>query len=55
MRMGLAGSIVRMGRGEKRRQIVVGKSEGKRPHGRSRRRCEKNIKSDLKEIGRDSG
>jgi hypothetical protein len=35
-----------MGRGE-----VVGKPEGRRPLGRSRRRCEDNIKVDLQEMG----
>jgi hypothetical protein len=30
---------------------LVGKLEGKRPLGRSRRKCENNIKMDLREIG----
>ena len=29
----------------------MGKPEGKRPHGRTRRRWEDNIKVDLKEVG----
>jgi hypothetical protein len=29
----------------------VGKPEGKRPLGRPRRRCEKNVKMDLQEVG----
>jgi hypothetical protein len=29
----------------------VGKAEGKRPHGRPRRRWEDNIKMDLREVG----
>jgi hypothetical protein len=33
--------------------ILVGKQEGKRPLGRSRRRCVDNIKMDLREIGWD--
>jgi hypothetical protein len=39
--------------GEKRNAygILVGKSEGKRPLGRPRRRWQDNIKMDLKEIG----
>jgi hypothetical protein len=31
--------------------ILVGKPEGKRPFGRPRRRCEGNIRMDLREIG----
>jgi len=31
--------------------VLVGKSEGKRPLGRSRRRWEDNIKMDLREVG----
>jgi hypothetical protein len=38
------------GMGEKR-NILVGKPEGKRPLGRPRRRCTDNIKMDLLEIG----
>jgi hypothetical protein len=39
--------------GEKRNgyKISVGKSDGKRPHGRPRRRWEDSIKIDLKNIG----
>ena len=32
-------------------RVLVGKPEGKRPHGRSRRRWEENIKIDLQEAG----
>jgi hypothetical protein len=41
--------------GEKRNayRILVGKSEGRRPLGRPRRRCVDNIKMDLSEIGWD--
>jgi hypothetical protein len=41
--------------GEKRNayRILVGKPEGKRPLGRSRRRCVNNIRIDLGDIGWD--
>jgi hypothetical protein len=39
------------GRGAYR--VLVGRPQGKRPLGRSRRRCEDNIKMDLREIGID--
>jgi len=32
-------------------RVLVGKSEGKRPLGRPRRRLEDNIKMDLREVG----
>jgi hypothetical protein len=32
-------------------RVLVGKPEGKRPLGRSRRRWEDNIKRDLREVG----
>ena len=32
-------------------KVLVGKSEGKRPLGRPRRRWEDNIKMDLREVG----
>jgi len=32
-------------------RVFVGKPEGKRPHGRCRRRWEDNIKMDLQEVG----
>ena len=32
-------------------RVLVGKSEGKRPLGRSRRRWEGNIKTDLEKVG----
>jgi hypothetical protein len=34
-------------------RVLVGRPEGKRPLGRSRRRWEDNIKLDLREIGID--
>jgi hypothetical protein len=42
------GHVARMG---KRRGVLVGKPEGKRPLGRLRRRWEDNIKMDLQEVG----
>ena len=41
--------VTRMGRGVYR--ILVGKTEGKRPFVRPRRRWEDNIKMDLEEVG----
>jgi hypothetical protein len=35
--------------------MLVGKTEGKRPLGRPRRRWEDNIKRDLQEVGGDFG
>ena len=32
-------------------RVMLGKPEGKNPHGRPRRRWEKNIKMDLQEVG----
>jgi hypothetical protein len=32
-------------------RVLMGKLEGKRPLGRSRHRCEDNIKMDLQELG----
>ena len=32
-------------------RVLVGKPEGKRPLGRSRRRCVDNIRMDLQEVG----
>jgi hypothetical protein len=49
-RMRWAGHVARMGETNAYR-ILVGKPEGKRPHGRPRRRCVDNIRMDLREIG----
>jgi hypothetical protein len=38
-------------RDEKCMQILIGKSEGKRPLGRPRRRWEDNTKMDMREMG----
>jgi hypothetical protein len=48
-RMRWTGHAVRMGEKRNAYKILVGKSEGKRPLGRARRRWE-DIKTDLKEI-----
>jgi len=50
-RMRLAGHVARMGERKGVYRVLVGKSEGKRPLGRSRRRWEDNIKMDLQEVG----
>jgi hypothetical protein len=42
-----------MGEGRGVYWVLVGRPEGKRPLGRSRRRWEDNIKKDLREIGID--
>jgi hypothetical protein len=41
--------------GERCARVLVGKSEGKRPLGRPRRRCEDNIKMDLQKVGGGGG
>ena len=44
-----------MEEGEGVHKVFVGKPEGNRPLGRSRRRWEDNIKVDLQEVGRGCG
>jgi hypothetical protein len=48
-----AGHVARMGKGRGVYRVLVGRSEGKRPLGRSRRRWEDNILMDLRERGID--
>jgi hypothetical protein len=48
-----AGHVARRGEGRVVYRVLVGKSEGKRPLGRPRRRWEDNIKMDLREISID--
>jgi hypothetical protein len=48
-----AGHVTRMGEGRGVYKVLVGRTEGKRPLGRPRRRWEDNIKVDLREIGID--
>jgi len=46
-----AGNVARMGEGRGVYRVLVGKPEGKRPLGRTRRRWEDNIQMDLQEVG----
>jgi hypothetical protein len=41
----------RMGESRGVQRVLVGKSDGKRPNGRPRRRCDDNIKMDLQDVG----
>ena len=50
-RMRWAGHVARMGEENGVYRVLVGKSEGKRPLGRCRRRCVGNIRMDLQEVG----
>jgi hypothetical protein len=50
-RMRWAGHVARMGEVRGTYNILVGRSEGRRPLGRPWRRWENNIKMDLREIG----
>jgi hypothetical protein len=52
-RMKWAGHVACMGAGRDVYRVLVGRPEGKSPLGRPRRRCEDNIKTDLREIGID--
>jgi hypothetical protein len=54
-RMRWAGHVARVGEGSGVHRVLVGKPEGRRPLGRSRRRWENNIKIDLEEVGRGCG
>jgi hypothetical protein len=50
-RIRLAGHVTRVGEERKVCKVLVGKPEGKRPFGRSRRRWEDKIGMDVREIG----
>jgi hypothetical protein len=50
-RMRWAGHVARMGGGRGLHRVLVGKTGGKSPLGRPRRRWEDNIKMDLQEVG----
>ena len=54
-RMRWAGHVAHMVEGRGVHKVLVGKPEGKRPLGRTRRRWEDNIKMDLEEVGRGCG
>ena len=47
--------MARMGEGRGVHRFLVGKPEGKRPLGRTRRRWKDNIKLDLQEVGGSRG
>jgi hypothetical protein len=49
--MRLAGHVARMGKRRGVYRVLVGKPEGKRPLGRTRRRWVDNIKMDVQEVG----
>ena len=50
-RLRWTGHIARMEKGRSAFKILTGTPTGKRPLGRTRHRCEDNIRMDLKEIG----
>jgi hypothetical protein len=50
-RMRCAWQVTILGNRRGALRVLVGKSEGRRPLGRSRRRWEENIKMDLQEVG----
>ena len=54
-RLRWAGHVARMEQSRNAYRVLVGKTEGKRPLGRPRRRWEDNIKMDLREVGYDPG
>ena len=54
-RLRWAGHVARMEEGRSASKILTGKSTGKRPLGRPRRRWEDNIRIDLEEISINAG
>jgi hypothetical protein len=50
-RMRWVGHVARTGEGRGVYRVLVGKSEGKRPLGRPRRRWEGNVRMNLQEVG----
>ena len=53
-RLRWAGHVARMEQSRNAYRVLVAKPESKRPLGRPRRRCEDNIKMDLRELGCDA-
>ena len=51
LRVRWAGHVVRMGEDRGVYRVLVGKTEGRRPLGRPRRRWVDNIRTDLQEVG----
>jgi len=45
------GNVTRIGDRRGTYRVLVGKTDGKRPRGRARRRREDNIKLDIQEVG----
>jgi hypothetical protein len=54
-RLRWAGHVARMGERRGAYRALVGKPEGRRPLGRTKRRWEDNIKMDLREVGWGGG
>ena len=54
-RLRWAGHVAHVEQSRNTYRVLVGKPEGKRPSGRTRRRLEDNIKMDLRDVGRDPG
>ena len=52
-RMRWEGHVARMGETREVYRVLLGKPEGKRPHGRPRYRWEDNIKMELQKVGSD--
>ena len=55
IRLRWAGHVARMEEGRSAFKVLTGKTTGKRPLGRPRRRWEDNIRMDLEEIGINAG
>jgi hypothetical protein len=53
-KMRLEGHVARLGKMRNAYKILIGKTEGKRPLGRHRRRWDNNIKMDHTELGCDN-